>query len=189
MPGVRAPVGVALLEERGDAFALGPFVREEADPGRQLWPGATVELAADMAAASGRARYRARCAQASAGAPAGRAPSRAASGTSITLAEIRFGIARLPAGRRKQALLDTADDTFRAFDEQILPVDAAAAEEYAIIASARERAGKPIAGFDALIAAVCRSHAGRWLASQSATKRSRRRACPCAGRRWRSRSS
>lgn len=61
--------------------------------------------------------------------------------TSITLAEIRFGIARLPASRRKQALLDTADDTFRAFDEQILPVDAAAAEEYAITASARERAG------------------------------------------------
>ena len=44
--------------------------------------------------------------------------------TSITLAEIRFGIARLPAGRRKQVLLDTANDTFRAFDEQILPVDA-----------------------------------------------------------------
>jgi predicted nucleic acid-binding protein len=47
--------------------------------------------------------------------------------------------------------------TFRAFDEQILPVDAAAVEQYALIASARERAGKPIAGFDALIAAVCRS--------------------------------
>ena len=86
--------------------------------------------------------------------------------TSITLAEIRFGIARLPAGRRKQALLDTADDTFRAFDEQILPVDAAAAEEYAIIASARERAGKPIAGFDALIAAVCRSR-GAVLATRN----------------------
>jgi len=77
--------------------------------------------------------------------------------TSITLAEIHFGIARLPAGRRKQALLDTANDTFRAFDEQILPVDAAAAEQYAIIASVCERAGKPLAGFDALIAAVCRS--------------------------------
>jgi toxin FitB len=84
--------------------------------------------------------------------------------TSITLAEIRFGIARLPAGRRKQALLDTANDTFRAFDEQILPVDAAAAEQYAIIASAR--AGKPIAGFDALIAAVCRSR-GAALATRN----------------------
>jgi len=30
--------------ERGDAFALGPFVRQEAD---RLWPGATVELAAE----------------------------------------------------------------------------------------------------------------------------------------------
>ncbi|MGH3193270.1 MAG: PIN domain-containing protein, partial [Streptosporangiaceae bacterium] len=28
--------------------------------------------------------------------------------TSITLAEIRYGIARLPDGRRKQVLLDTA---------------------------------------------------------------------------------
>jgi predicted nucleic acid-binding protein len=31
------------------------------------------------------------------------------------------------------------------------------AKQYAIIANVRERAGKPIPGFDALIAAVCRS--------------------------------
>ena len=86
--------------------------------------------------------------------------------TSITLAEIRFGIARLPESRRKQVLLDAANDTFRAFDEQILPVDATAAEQYAIIASARERAGKPLAGFDALIAAVCRSR-GAALATRN----------------------
>ena len=86
--------------------------------------------------------------------------------TSITLAEIRYGIARLPDGRRKQTLLDTADDIFGTFDEQILPVDAAAAEQYALIASARERAGKPIAGFDALIAAVCRSQ-GSALATRN----------------------
>jgi toxin FitB len=78
--------------------------------------------------------------------------------TSITLAEIRYGIARLPEGRRKQVLLDTADDIFRTFSDQILPVDEVAAEHYAVIASRRERAGKPIGGFDALIAAVCRSH-------------------------------
>lgn len=86
--------------------------------------------------------------------------------TSITLAEIRFGIARLPDGRRKQVLLDSADDVFRAFSDQILPVDEAAAEHYAIIASTRERAGKPIAGFDALIAAVCRSR-GATLATRN----------------------
>ena len=33
--------------ERGDAFALGPFPSAEPDPGRRLWPGALVELAAD----------------------------------------------------------------------------------------------------------------------------------------------
>jgi plasmid stability protein len=76
--------------------------------------------------------------------------------TAITLAEVRYGIARLPDGRRKQVLLAAADDIFLTFEEQVLPVDAAAAEHYAAIASRRERAGKPIAGFDALIAAVCR---------------------------------
>jgi predicted nucleic acid-binding protein len=77
--------------------------------------------------------------------------------TAITLAEIRYGIARLPDGRRKQVLVAAADEIFAAFADQVVPVDAAAAEHYAAIASARERAGKPIAGFDALIAAVCRS--------------------------------
>jgi 2-keto-4-pentenoate hydratase/2-oxohepta-3-ene-1,7-dioic acid hydratase in catechol pathway len=33
--------------ERGDAFALGPFTRQVSEPGRQLWPGALVELAAE----------------------------------------------------------------------------------------------------------------------------------------------
>jgi 2-keto-4-pentenoate hydratase/2-oxohepta-3-ene-1,7-dioic acid hydratase in catechol pathway len=33
--------------ERGDAFALGPFVRPPSDATRQLWPGALVELAAE----------------------------------------------------------------------------------------------------------------------------------------------
>lgn len=77
--------------------------------------------------------------------------------TAITLAEIRYGIARLPDGRRKQVLLAAADEIFSAFADQIVPVDAMAAGQYAVIASNRERAGKPIASFDALIAAVCRS--------------------------------
>jgi toxin FitB len=86
--------------------------------------------------------------------------------TAITLAEIRYGIARLPDGRRKQILLNTADDIFRGFSEQVLPVDEAAAEQYAVIASTRERAGRPIQGFDALIAAVCRSQ-GAALATRN----------------------
>jgi predicted nucleic acid-binding protein len=86
--------------------------------------------------------------------------------SSITVAEIRYGLARLPDGRRKQVLLDAADDVFRAFADQVLPLDVAAAEHYAIIASARERSGKPISGFDAFIAAICRSR-GAVLATRN----------------------
>lgn len=86
--------------------------------------------------------------------------------TTITLAEVRYGITRLPDGRRKQVLLAAADDIFSAFEDQLLPVDTAAAEHYAVIASSRERAGKPIAGFDALIAAICRSQ-GAALATRN----------------------
>jgi toxin FitB len=86
--------------------------------------------------------------------------------TAITLAEIRYGIARLPDGRRKQVLLAAADEIFSAFAEQIVSFDTAAAEHYAAIAISRERAGKRIAGFDALITAVCRSR-GAALATRN----------------------
>jgi toxin FitB len=88
--------------------------------------------------------------------------------TAITLAEIRYGIARLPEGRRKHVLLAAADEVFSAFADQVLPVDTAAAEHYAVITSSRERAGKSIAGFDALLAAVCRSQ-GAALATRNAS--------------------
>jgi predicted nucleic acid-binding protein len=86
--------------------------------------------------------------------------------SSITLAEIRYGLARLPDGRRKQVLVDAADDIFRAFSDQVLPVDVTAAEHYAIVASTRERSGRPMSGFDALIAAICRSR-GAVLATRN----------------------
>jgi predicted nucleic acid-binding protein len=78
--------------------------------------------------------------------------------TSVTLAEIRYGIARLPEGRRKTELMTTAEEVFAAFEEQILPFDAPATVHYATIACARERAGAPIDGLDAQIAAICRTH-------------------------------
>jgi predicted nucleic acid-binding protein len=78
--------------------------------------------------------------------------------TAITLAEIRYGIGRLPAGRRQEELLRAADEAFGAFPEQVLPFDAVAAHEYADLVAARERAGNPIDGFDGQIAAICRAH-------------------------------
>lgn len=86
--------------------------------------------------------------------------------TSITMAEIRYGIERLPGGRRKDLLRITAEDVFSAFAEAVLPFDAAAAAEYAGIVSRRDRTGAPIDGFDAQIAAICRTH-GAALATRN----------------------
>lgn len=77
--------------------------------------------------------------------------------TSVTLAEIFYGVGRLPAGRRRSTLRAAADDVFTVFAERVLAFDAAAAAHYADVVVERERAGAPIDGFDAQIAAVCRS--------------------------------
>jgi predicted nucleic acid-binding protein len=78
--------------------------------------------------------------------------------TAITLAEIRYGIERLADGRRKELLRTTADEVFGTFAEQVLPFDARAALRYAAIVSSRDRTGRPIDGFDAQIASICREH-------------------------------
>lgn len=78
--------------------------------------------------------------------------------TSVTLAEVRFGIVRLPTGRRRALLGDAADDVFTTFADRVLFFDAAAAGHYADVVVAREQAGAPISGFDAQIAAICRCH-------------------------------
>ena len=86
--------------------------------------------------------------------------------TSITFAEVRYGIERLPDGSRKQLLRTVADEVFAAFEEQVLSFDAEAATRYAAIVTERDRAGLPIDGFDAQIAAICRSH-GAALATRN----------------------
>jgi len=80
--------------------------------------------------------------------------------TAISLAEIRYGIERLPSGRRRDLLRTTADEVFAAFADQILPFDATAAQDYATIVTTRDEAGFPIDGFDAQIAAICSLHEG-----------------------------
>lgn len=78
--------------------------------------------------------------------------------TAITLAEIRYGIERLPDSHRKVLLRTTADDVFAAFKGQVLPFDAPAAVQYALVVTRRDAAGSPIDGFDAQIASICRTH-------------------------------
>ncbi|MDX3005782.1 type II toxin-antitoxin system VapC family toxin [Kribbella solani] len=76
--------------------------------------------------------------------------------TAITVAEIRYGIARLPSGRRRTVLSEAAGEIFAEFADSILPFDAAAAGVYPEVVIGRERAGLPIDEADAQIAAICR---------------------------------
>ena len=86
--------------------------------------------------------------------------------TSITLAEILYGIARLPDGRRKELLRTTASDVFAAFEDQVLPFDSSAATHYAEVVGGRDQIGLPIDGFDGQIASICRAH-GAALATRN----------------------
>lgn len=79
----------------------------------------------------------------------------------MTVAEIRYGMARLARGRRREALQAAADEIFSTFAEQVWPFDAEAARHYADVVVERERMGVPISGFDAQIAAVCRGRRAR----------------------------
>jgi predicted nucleic acid-binding protein len=78
--------------------------------------------------------------------------------TSVAKAEVLYGVALLPSGERRDALEEAVAAMFEEdFDSRVLAFDGAAAYEYAIIASHRRHAGKPISQFDAQIAAIARS--------------------------------
>src|SRR5437016_3649706 len=78
--------------------------------------------------------------------------------TAITEAEILYGIALLSPGRRRRALETAAQAMFvQEFAGRVLPFDSASAEEYAAIAAARRRSGRPMSQADAQIAAIARS--------------------------------
>jgi len=75
--------------------------------------------------------------------------------TSINQTEILYGIAMLPAGRRRTALAAAAEAMFAEdLAGRVLPYDGAGAARYAEIVVARRRIGNPIEAFDALIAAT-----------------------------------
>ena len=79
--------------------------------------------------------------------------------TTITQAEILYGIAILPAGNRKKQLQDAAHRVFNeAFLNHLLVFDSESAANFASLSTDRRRQGNPISQFDAQIAAICRTH-------------------------------
>ena len=76
----------------------------------------------------------------------------------MTEAELRTGIAILPAGLRREGLKAALDATIAEdFEGRILPFDSDAAKTYAEIAAGRRSSGRPIADADCQIAAIARS--------------------------------
>ncbi len=79
--------------------------------------------------------------------------------TSINQAEILYGIAILPQGKRQEALLKAARLMFREdFAGQILFFDSKSAGLFAQLAANRKQKGQPISQADAQIAAICLGH-------------------------------
>lgn len=78
--------------------------------------------------------------------------------TAVTAAELLYGVARMPAGRRKRELAAAVrgllGDELR---DRILPFDEHCASRYADIVCGRETVGRPIGVADAQIAAICRT--------------------------------
>ena len=75
--------------------------------------------------------------------------------TSITLFETRFGLALLPAGRRRQVLEAAFDDLLKEdLENRVLDFDSAAANAAASLAAARQKNGRPVDMRDTQIAGI-----------------------------------
>ncbi len=78
--------------------------------------------------------------------------------TTITEAELLYGIALLPDGARRRSLESVVNSILTEdLAGRILPFDSAAAREFADIAAGRRRSGRPISEADGRIAAIARS--------------------------------
>ena len=76
--------------------------------------------------------------------------------TAMTEAELRFGLAVMPPGKRRDGLAKGLERMLgTGFANRVLPFDSGAAHVYAEIAAARRRMGRPITQADCQIAVHC----------------------------------
>ena len=77
--------------------------------------------------------------------------------SSVTLAELLFGIAALPTGKRKDMLATVLDGLLGLFRDRVLPFDTDAARRYAELAVMARTAGRGFPTPDGYIAAIAAS--------------------------------
>ncbi|MEF3367291.1 type II toxin-antitoxin system VapC family toxin [Methylocystis sp. 9N] len=76
------------------------------------------------------------------------------------IAELRFGLALLPSGRKKEALTRACQSIEEEiFAGRILPFDQRAAHAFARLRAKRQTLGKPLNVMDAIVASVASAHA------------------------------
>lgn len=79
--------------------------------------------------------------------------------SAVTVAELRFGIAAMPVGKRRDTLdLRLEQDVLPLFDNRILPFDLGASRAFAQVMVLAKEAGKAIATADGYIAAIAAAH-------------------------------
>jgi predicted nucleic acid-binding protein len=88
---------------------------------------------------------------------------------SMAIAEIRYGIEQLPAGKRRN-IIDQAFKTLlqTGFANRIINFDVACADAYATARAIRKRSGRPVAVEDALIGGIALAY-GATLATRNTT--------------------
>ena len=74
--------------------------------------------------------------------------------SSVTIAELLFGIGALPAGKRRNNLTAALDGVLNVFEQRILPFDTPAARRYADLAVKARATGKGFPTPDGYIAAI-----------------------------------
>lgn len=78
--------------------------------------------------------------------------------SSVSLAELLFGIGALPEGKRRERLSTALNQLMTLFSGRVLPFDTDSARHYAQMAVASQRLGRPLAVADGYIAATASAH-------------------------------
>ncbi len=83
-------------------------------------------------------------------------PSESLSMTAISVMEITYGVARLPAGRRKEAIKARWEGALSSWGGRFLTLGMAESVAAGEVLATRTAAGRPVTASDAQIAGICR---------------------------------
>jgi len=78
--------------------------------------------------------------------------------SSVTVFEIRFGIAIIPAGKRQSAMMNDFERVLNSFERRVAAFDIEAAEHASFLMASRRLRGRPREDRDTMIAGIVLAH-------------------------------